>query len=105
MRRHPRRARARTDEAERGKSLPQAGRKLCESPCADIEHYDPNTRGASKDGTEVPSDGPTHFDVPLIGPIQQPGTPCWITHFTLPSPRAREILIAEPARTAVAGLN
>lgn len=105
MRRHPRRARARTDEAERGKSILQAARKLCQSPCAHIEQYDPNTRGASKDGTEVPSDGPTHFDVPLIGPIQQPGTPCWITHFTLPSPRAREILIAEPARTAVAGLN
>ena len=51
------------------------------------------------------ADGPAHFEVPLIGPIQQPGTPCRITHFTLPSPRAREILIAEPARTAVAGLN
>lgn len=85
--------------------MPNAGGEPSANPCAHIEHYDLKSRGASKDGTEVQTDGRAHVAVPGIGPIQQSGTPCRITHFTLPSPRVREIHIAEPARTAVDGLN
>ena len=85
--------------------MANAGGEPCANPCAPIEHYDPNTRGASKDDVEVQADGRTRVAVPLIGPTQQPGPPWRIALFALPSPRARATLIAEPARTAVAGLN